>query len=91
MGKEGVGLTMSPLYHDKTKNQVYVAGGVNLSDNTTSKKVLKYDVQSNKWTDLPDMIEARKQPTLYVSDGCLVGLLSVILEVRVWPEPRLRG
>jgi hypothetical protein len=37
-------LSYYSLYHDKIKNQVYVAGGVNLSDNTTSKKVLKYDV-----------------------------------------------
>ena len=32
------------LYHDKTKDQVYLAGGIELASNKTSKKVLKYDV-----------------------------------------------
>jgi L-rhamnose mutarotase len=60
------------IYHDKTKNQVYLAGGVEIATNQTSKKVLKYDVMTSKWTEMAEMTEARKQPTLFARDGCLI-------------------
>ena len=51
---------------------VYLVGGVDLETNQTSNRVLKYDVKARKWSEMPEMLEARKQPIIHVVDDYLI-------------------
>ena len=47
------------MYFDKSNFQIYVIGGVVPNTNEAVKTCMKFDLNSNEWIDLPDMMEAR--------------------------------
>ena len=48
------------LCYDSSKTNVYVVGGVDCDTAEESKRVFKYDFKNRKWSEFPEMLEARK-------------------------------